>query len=1542
MDLSRPKGVGLNDLVLLGNATDASVTGNLQQRYMEDYIYTNIGPVLIAVNPFKQIPGIYTDAVIRKYKGRNTFELVPHVYALADQALRNLTSFRENQCIIITGESGSGKTETSKIVMQYIAACTGRSADVQRVKERMLASNPVLEAFGNAKTLRNDNSSRFGKYMRIEFNGRGDPVGGSISSYLLEKIRVVDPHAGERNFHIFYQVCAGLHGNDRQKYQVYGPDQYQYLSSSKCYTIPGTDDVKSFQATMNGLQALGATTTQMQSILSVLSAILWLGNVTFAEDHQEKSSVHDWDTLDLVASLLQVDTTELASAMTTRTIEMGQGTRAEVYTKPLTASDAYITRDTLAKALYARLFAFVVRLVNTSLALDGEASDAADPSSLIHIGLLDIYGFEIFKANSFEQLCINFVNERLQQVFIEQTLRAEQDEYRQEGIPWQDVQYYNNKPCCDLIEAKPGVFSILDDACNTSKGDAGFLSDLTSFFGGNAFLRGGTGHSFVIAHYAGDVQYAIQGFTLKNKDTLFDDLIQCLQRSTAPFVVDHGWDQIEVQRGQKKKPPTVGMLFKGQVTELMGELATCTPHYCRCIKPNETKRARDFDVQYTQNQVQYLGLVENIRVRQAGYAQKFPYDRFVARYAICCPAVWNARSNGSLSNPGRATAAILQQLQWTNGEHFAMGRTKVFIRHAESVFALETYREQVLNRSALTIQRAFKRFANQRVALQNAWDCYKAFEQRKERRPASVGRYHKGDYINLCLYKEITAQFNGDRILFADRILDVMLKGKRGMLRQLIKKVMHRDQARRFLSSKFVALTASSLFCMSMTPGDDVTGTPPRMVMEWRLSLQSISSIAMSPYADNVYVIESHSAIPVVQRRKTELIGLMVRQIKQSYRQQVPLHIAPAWPLTVTYKGHVSRIEVRFQQRPDGDVEETIQVDNGNIVVRVGHGIPGAMFQAPFQPREIDRTVQVRDVLEAIYEYNGNGVDELSIQIGDQLYLLLDDGDGWYRAELKNGQKGYIPASYVKRVPRGAKASPPPPQDHRPAPKAGPSKHAMASIMSDTDGEAADPRPYVGGGAGKDENPNAQAMQRLASAMKAPTGGPGPSAGARAQTWRAQHGQQQQQEQVGRVQDDDYADPTPGPPASRATATTGRPAASHQPDQQQQSPQRQSSRYPVHEPAGAGRPGGQRRPQQQAADANGDAQPRLTVRTTVLPKKAVGGGGGGPATLPANVVQESWPADDVSDAPADHEPPPSAGPRARAGPTGTAARQKPVKGPSTRTLHEADDPPSASEPAVKLPPRGGGAKRIKGSGAEINPDDWDDVPAPSQAVQGRGRPLPTTRYPAGSRPDTTPAPAAVQSRRMAPDRQASTKQPAAPPDEWNETGASEPVHSRATARQQRQQQWQQQKPPQARMHLQAAAALDEVEWSDTPEPVINRVSFIKPRTTGGDPGPLPKTTGGRAQNPMLADTVRVASGKLAAPSRNAAAGSTRISQKATSAATASSPSAIAAASASAPSGGKLDQAGQPDWQPYFDESSNAYYWYNARTGESSWDKPRNA
>ncbi|MES1908318.1 MAG: hypothetical protein MHM6MM_001274 [Cercozoa sp. M6MM] len=544
----------VSNMTLLDSISPNAILKNLRVRYEDEQIHTSIGPVLVAINPFKMIPSQYTPARIREYRGAPRSSLEPHVYGIADEAYRQLIGFSESQCIIITGESGSGKTETSKIVMQYISAVSGKSREIEVVKAKLLAANPVLEAFGNAKTVNNNNSSRFGKYMQVVFDFKGDPTCAKVTNYLLEKARVCAPGPNERNFHSFYQIVKHVPPQWRDQLLLQPCDYYCYLSVSGCYDVVGIDDAKEYQEMIEGMRTLQFSEEDIEAVHRVVAATLWLGNLTFTEGHDERSSVVDRDVLDIVASVLGVDSGALEKALCCRGITTGFGARAEFILKPLRQADAEFSRDTLAKALYSKLFDTIVRKINVALHDENVGSNTTE------IGILDIYGFEIMEYNCFEQLCINFTNEKLQQIFIELTIKSEQEEYQKEGIPWEPIPYFNNEPTCTLIEGKPGVFSVLDDCCHTKKTDQNFVQDLGNFFSSHKAMRVGGG-AFTIQHYAGEVSYHAEGFCAKNKDTLFDDLVELVQTSSYHFVGMSGWADIEVHKGQKKRPITCGKQF---------------------------------------------------------------------------------------------------------------------------------------------------------------------------------------------------------------------------------------------------------------------------------------------------------------------------------------------------------------------------------------------------------------------------------------------------------------------------------------------------------------------------------------------------------------------------------------------------------------------------------------------------------------------------------------------------------------------------------------------------------------------------------------------------------------------------------------------------------------------------------------------------------------------------------------------------------------------------------------------------------------------
>lgn len=432
---------GVDDLVMLPKVSEVAIVENLAKRYENDLIYTFIGPVLVAVNPYRDLK-VTGEKFVELYHGHFPHENPPHAYSLTEEAYRAMKSEKENQCILISGESGAGKTETAKIIMGFISMVTGGNEKVEYVKKVVLESNPLLEAFGNAKTLRNNNSSRFGKYFEIQFDLAGDPCGGKITNYLLEKSRVVFQQNGERCFHFFYNFLAGASDSDLQKYTLYAVENFFYVNQGNAYVVDGINDVEDYAEVMNAMVACGISTKEQEQIKYLIAGILHLGNITFKEDSKKgNASVYDPSILELAASLLQVDAMTLNNAILFRVIQTGgaaQSNRSSTYNVPQNPEQATSARDALAKEIYSRMFDWIVEKVNFAL------GKFKLPFKNV-IGILDIYGFEIFQKNGFEQFCINYVNEKLQQYFIELTLKAEQEEYVREGIKWTPIKYFNNQ-----------------------------------------------------------------------------------------------------------------------------------------------------------------------------------------------------------------------------------------------------------------------------------------------------------------------------------------------------------------------------------------------------------------------------------------------------------------------------------------------------------------------------------------------------------------------------------------------------------------------------------------------------------------------------------------------------------------------------------------------------------------------------------------------------------------------------------------------------------------------------------------------------------------------------------------------------------------------------------------------------------------------------------------------------------------------------------------------------------------------------------------
>ncbi|KAK5109794.1 hypothetical protein LTR62_006527 [Meristemomyces frigidus] len=763
-ETTKKKQVGVSDLTLISKISNEAINDNLKMRFENAEIYTYIGHVLVSVNPFKDL-GIYTDKVLDSYRGKNRLEVAPHVFAIAESAYYNMKAYNENQCVIISGESGAGKTEAAKRIMQYIASVSGGTdSSIQQIKDMVLATNPLLESFGNAKTLRNNNSSRFGKYLEIQFNAQGEPVGANINNYLLEKSRVVGQTKDERNFHIFYQFTKAASQEHRTNFGVQQPATYQYTSKSKCYDVAGIDDVAEFKDTLNAMKVIGITPAEQDNIFRMLAAVLWIGNVSYQEDDQGNAAIRDQSVVDFVAYLLEVDSAHVNKALTIRVIETSRGgRRGSVYDSPMNIAQATAARDALAMGIYTRMFDWIVQRVNVSLKARGVPAHS--------IGILDIYGFEIFERNSFEQLCINYVNEKLQQIFIQLTLKAEQEEYEKEQIQWTPIKYFDNKVVCELIEEKrpPGVFAALNDACATAHADPGaadqtFVSRLNALSGNPNFApRQG---QFVIKHYAGDVNYDITGMTDKNKDQLLKDILNLVAQSSNEFA--HTLFPNEVNQDDRRRPPTAGDKIKASANDLVATLMKCQPSYIRTIKPNENKSPTEYNNQNVMHQIKYLGLQENVRIRRAGFAYRQTYEKFVERFYLLSPKCSYA---GEYTWTGDARSGVMQILKDTSipKEEWQMGVTKAFIKTPETLFALETMRDKYWHNMAIRIQRAWRNYLRYRIEcatrIQKFWrkksggepflvlrdEGTKLLAGRKERRRFSLLGYRRylGDYLGI-------------------------------------------------------------------------------------------------------------------------------------------------------------------------------------------------------------------------------------------------------------------------------------------------------------------------------------------------------------------------------------------------------------------------------------------------------------------------------------------------------------------------------------------------------------------------------------------------------------------------------------------------------------------------------------------------------------------------------------------------------------------------------------------------------------------------
>ncbi|NXA80805.1 MYO19 protein, partial [Thryothorus ludovicianus] len=739
-----------DDLTKVNPVTTRTVLKCLQARYRANLFYTNAGCSLVALNPFQPFPCLYSPELMREYHAALCpQDLKPHIFAVAEQAYRNVQKQMDpvNQSIIVSGESGAGKTWTSRCLMKFYASVAASvispkgNETVERIEKRVLDSNPVMEAFGNACTLRNNNSSRFGKYIQLQLDRFHHLTGASIQTFLLEKTRVAYQAPNERNFHIFYQITKGATAEERLEWNLPEGAEYHWLPNSDKNL-----DEDCFEVTRGAMFHLGIGHATQSNIFKVLSGLLHLGNVQFSNpvDESQPCELEDKtkEFVKTTGDLLQIPLEELLESLRIRTITAGK--QQQVFKKPCSRAECETRRDCLAKVIYARLFEWLVLVINENI-----YTDPSEWSSFI--GLLDVYGFEAFPENNLEQLCINYANEKLQQHFVAHYLKAQQEEYAAEGLQWSFISYQDNQNCLDLIEGNPvSIFSLLNEECrlNRPSNTDLFQTRIEKALSSNQCLsrdKFSKKPNFIISHYAGKVCYQLTTMVEKNKDAVPPELVHVLQNSKDPLlqklfpVTEKNQNNTKTQN--RAAVVTLVSKFKSSLEELMEILSRTTPHYIRCIKPNTDCRAMTFRREEVLSQLQACGIVEAITISAAGFPVRIPFQSFTERYELLkksCGSrkkrVWDRSSSHPAEKKGMGDgkaprAAVLEILQDAlRGQSPAQesgnaaetpsvfcGKTKVFL--ANSVLELlEARRAEVLNEKAFCIQCCWRRYKEKKAA----------------------------------------------------------------------------------------------------------------------------------------------------------------------------------------------------------------------------------------------------------------------------------------------------------------------------------------------------------------------------------------------------------------------------------------------------------------------------------------------------------------------------------------------------------------------------------------------------------------------------------------------------------------------------------------------------------------------------------------------------------------------------------------------------------------------------------------------------------
>ncbi|KAM7217863.1 myosin-2 [Rhypophila decipiens] len=720
-----------DDLTNLSHLNEPAVLQAIRLRYLQKEIYTYSGIVLIATNPFARVDSLYVPGMVQVYAGKQRATQAPHLFAIAEEAFMDMLRDGKNQTIVVSGESGAGKTVSAKYIMRYFA--TRESPDspgsrskrgpeaMSKTEEAILATNPIMEAFGNAKTTRNDNSSRFGKYIEIMFDKGTNIIGAKIRTYLLERSRLVFQPLKERNYHIFYQLVAGVSDKERQELGLGPIEQFEYLNQGNTPTIDGVDDRAEFNATKQSLKTIGVSEAQQTEVFKLLAGLLHLGNVKIGATRTDSVLSSTEPSLVKACEILGIDAAEFSKWIVKKQLV----TRGEKITSNLTQAQAIVVRDSVAKFIYSSLFDWLVEIINRSLATEEVLNRVSS-----FIGVLDIYGFEHFAKNSFEQFCINYANEKLQQEFNQHVFKLEQEEYLREQIDWTFIDFADNQPCIDLIEGKLGILSLLDEESRLPMGsDEQFVTKLHHNYAADKnkfYKKPRFGKSaFTVCHYAIDVTYESDGFIEKNRDTVPDEHMAVLRASTNHFLgsvleaasavrekdlASASSNAVKPTAGRRigvavNRKPTLGGIFKSSLIELMHTINSTDVHYIRCIKPNEAKEAWKFEGPMVLSQLRACGVLETVRISCAGYPTRWTYEEFALRYYMLVPSTqWTSEIRQM------ADAILTKALGAGSGkglDKYQLGLTKIFFRAGMLAF-LENLRTTRLNDCAILIQKNLK------------------------------------------------------------------------------------------------------------------------------------------------------------------------------------------------------------------------------------------------------------------------------------------------------------------------------------------------------------------------------------------------------------------------------------------------------------------------------------------------------------------------------------------------------------------------------------------------------------------------------------------------------------------------------------------------------------------------------------------------------------------------------------------------------------------------------------------------------------------